>query len=84
MRSAFEERRRPPNGRAVVGVVAAAWFLAGPNDSKLRNERNEGNPPAEAGGLEPVWWTGLPLTARCRVGGTRPRWGVDNELGREL
>ena len=65
----------------------AALCLGGPKESKLRKERNEARPPdpPEAEEFGPVvGCVGEPLTAGCRVGGTKPRYGVDKEVGRVL
>jgi hypothetical protein len=57
---------------------------------KLRRARREGNavPPdacAEGGdGRGGPPWEGGPLPEGVLFGGTRPRWGADRELGREL
>lgn len=71
----------------MLELVCAALCLGGPKDSRLRKERSEARLPVppEAGEVElVVGWVGVQLTAGCRVGGTRPRYGVDNEVGSVL
>jgi hypothetical protein len=57
----------------------------GPKERKFRNERKGARPPGELD--EPEFTggcVGLPLTARCLVGATKPRLGVHRELGSVL
>lgn len=91
LRSPFVDRLRLPRDWRVgpaedeaAGLEFADWLLVGPKERKFRKERK---------GVEPVeleLWVladgrvGLPLTARCLPGDTRPRWGEERELGREL
>lgn len=63
------------------------WFLDEPDavENRLRKERKGVMPPFVLDEDElGLGWVGLPLTERCRVGGTRPRWGVEKVLGTEL
>ena len=69
LRSAWVDRRRPTKGRMTpeeTGTGIDAWLLDGPNESRLRNERNEVRPPAApaAGAFCPEVGAGVPLTAR--------------------
>jgi hypothetical protein len=91
LRSKVKLERRP-------GVKLAKGFLDGPGTAaleavfpepkgrKLRRARREGNdvPPEDAEGWVMADWGGGPLPEGVLFGGTRPRCGTDNELGREL
>jgi hypothetical protein len=71
------------------GVAVLAAGFADPNGRRFRRERKVGNEePPEAGTWgdcgETVDWGGGPLPEGVLFGGTRPSWGTDNELGREL
>jgi hypothetical protein len=76
------------------GPGTAVMLLEGvfpePNGRKLRRARREGNdvPPDACAEDEEGWgmadWGGGPLPEGVLFGGTRPKWGTDKELGREL
>jgi hypothetical protein len=67
------------------GTAALEAVFPEPKGRKLRRARREGNdvpPDAEGRGMDVCG--GGPLPEGVLFGGTRPKWGTDNELGREL
>ena len=89
LRSTLLERLRPREGREgpaeLEGLELDGELLPGPKERRFRKERKEERPPGEPEGLVLVGGcVGLPLTARYLVGGAKPRYGVDKELGSEL
>lgn len=76
----------PPRGPGVAALTAG---FADPKGRRFRRERKVGNevPPA-AGTWGDCWgtvdWDGGPFPEGVLFGGTRPSWGTDRELGREL
>jgi hypothetical protein len=95
LRSKVELERRPGVKLAKgffdgPGTAVLEAVFPEPKGRKLRRARREGNdvPPDEwaedAEGWGMADWGGGPLPEGVLFGGTRPRCGTDNELGREL
>ena len=78
------------DGPGTAVLVLLEGVFPEPNGRKLRRARREGNdvPPDACAEDEEGWGMddrgGGPLPEGVLFGGTRPRWGTDKELGREL